>query len=109
MQEREYLRSREHPHYCTCVECQTKRTAAAPTKLSSSEKKRRRKARQKAAKGEAAPMDSIWSDDGDPDGQADQPGASDQAKSLGSLLDQVNEIVKQTPKPGSKKKRRKKK
>jgi hypothetical protein len=54
-------------------------------------------------------MDSIWSDDGDPDGQADQPGASDQAKSPGSLPDQVNEIVKQTPKPGSKKKRRKKK
>ena len=102
MQEREYLRSREHPQYCTCVECQATRTAPAPTKLSSSEKKRRRKARQKAAQSDTKTIDSIWGNEADvPDG--DGP--------VSSLLYQANEIVKQTPKPDStkKKKRRKRK
>jgi hypothetical protein len=100
MQEREYLGSREHPHYCTCVECQTKRTAPAPTKLTSSEKKRRRKARQKAAKSDSSAINLIEGDEYDP---------SDGDKPSSSLLDQANEIVKQTPNPGSKKKKKRRK
>jgi len=107
MQEREYLGPREHPHYCTCVECQTKRTSPAPTKLSSSEKKRRRKARQKAAKSGTESIDSQLGDNyGDAATQADQ---SEADTALGSLLDQANEIVKQTPGPGPKKKKKRRK
>ena len=104
MQERDYLGSREHPQYCTCVECQTKRTAPAPIKLSSSEKKRRRKARQKAAKSDPSAIDSSR---GDGDGaQANQPGTD---SGVDSLLEQANEIVKQTPNSGSKKKKKRRK
>jgi len=117
MQEREYLNSREHPHYCTCVECQTKRTAPPPQRLSSSEKKRRRKARQKAAQTGTESIDSLWSDDRtdqiDPEiktSSADGNDSSDRDQSVDSLLDKANDIVKQTPKPGpAKNKRRRKK
>jgi len=104
MQERDYLSSREHPQYCTCVECQTKRTAPAPIKLSSSEKKRRRKARQKAAQSDTSAIDSIW---GEGDGaQADQPGT---ASGMDSPLEQANKIVRQNPNPGAKKKKKRRK
>jgi len=100
MQEREYLGSREHPQYCTCVECQAKRTAPVPPKLTSSEKKRRRKARQKAAQTDTSVIDTIWGDETDaPEG--DEP--------TGSLLDQANEIVKQSPNPGPRKKKKRRK